>query len=503
MQTDEKIDFAVESSQDVDDEESEFMCSLHTKKKKKRNNLSSDDEDIVARHGEDTQIVSTPASSQKSTVSLHTVRNTAEHLEQSKPDQKQRLVCGKTSVSALKSKFSRKLNKDILKHHRTMHLFKQAEEEKYKQQLETEVAEASEPADLSAYENNIFDISSDLRKVTSKMPQLVKPPTTVKVRTTCLRRERIEKELTSSVKSNVRTMAVTKSKNQYTTAVFQNSILTWDPVWLEQGKDELDITTELQSVPYSFDYYDDYMRVFWPLLLLETWCHLRKDWDDQQYSPTVYIVDNVDQHKTIGKCCQLRCSYYEEDSSTKRKYLGCPSEDDLLILKFQSNGNEIKAFGIVEDIEKIWLSRTKTKGKPASGRKYGHYTLCIKLEQISNLKMFKSVSVTRITSLTNVFRKWNGMIGFQNSLLAKDILKPYRKKTYNLLEDKINRTPRLAKLNANQFQAASTVTRSVLSQFVIPRIFLLQGPPGTGKSYTLKTIVTHLLQVNICKYILI
>ena len=52
------------------------------------------------------------------------------------------------------------------------------------------------------------------------------------------------------------------------------------------------------------------------------------------------------------------------------------------------------------------------------------------------------------------------------------------------------------KLNPFQFEIVSNATQATSEPYPIPKICLLQGPPGTGKSYTVKTIITHLLQVS-------
>ena len=122
------------------------------------------------------------------------------------------------------------------------------------------------------YENQVFDITSNFQRQTS---QESRPPLKKKTKTTVcvsshkeLRRERLEKDLCSSTTRptvqaknkipskphHIVTVPPPKlpemvPKHKYTTDLFYNSILVWDPVWLEQGKDELELSTKLNSVP--------------------------------------------------------------------------------------------------------------------------------------------------------------------------------------------------------------------------------------------------------------
>ncbi|XP_057315137.1 uncharacterized protein LOC130656324 [Hydractinia symbiolongicarpus] len=374
----------------------------------------------------------------------------------------------KVNVKTVK-KFKLKLDKNLLHHHKTKHLLQKAVEEKESKNINKE-------EDIGVFKMN-ENVEPPKKQRKSSFPQ----------RSTKLRRELIEKDLTNqAVRANVVSLPDMRVRMQYNLASFHQSILGWKADWLIKNNNEFDIKATLDAVPLSFETYDSYVKVFWPLMLLETWSQLKRDWEDLTHKTVPYVIDGIDERKSLGKICHIRCCYYEENPG-KLKYDGCPSEDDLLFVEFDKSDDKQQAFAIVDRIEKIWVNN--------ASKRYGLYTLSLKLSAIPNLQKNQYVSVTKITSLVTVFRQWNAIIGFQRSLLAKDILKPFREKTFKLNETKIEKTSRLNKLNQSQLQAVSTVCRAVLeTEFPIPRIVMLQGPPGTGKSYTVKALITHLLQ---------
>lgn len=375
----------------------------------------------------------------------------------------------KLNVKTIK-KLKLKLDKNLLHHHKTKHLLQKAVEEK-----EDSGSKNKEEGRAVFKINENVEPPKKQRK--SSFPQ----------RSTKLRRELIEKDLTNqAVRANVVSLPDMRVRMQYNLASFHQSILGWKADWLIKKNSEFDIKADIDSVPLSFDTYDSYVKVFWPLMLLETWSQLKRDWEDSTHKTVPYVIDGIDERKSMGKICHIRCCYYEENPG-KLKYDGCPSEHDLLFVDFDKSDDKQQAFAIVDKIEKIWVNN--------ASKRYGLYTLSLKLSAIPNVQKNQYVNVTKITSLVTVFRQWNAIIGFQRSLLAKDILKPFREKTFKLNEAKIEKTLRLNKLNESQLQAVSTVCRAVLeTEFPIPRIVMLQGPPGTGKSYTVKTLITHLLQ---------
>ena len=361
------------------------------------------------------------------------------------------------------------------------------------------------------YENQLFDITSKFQK--TKPSDGVEPPPAkrkrpaIRIPQKTSRRERLEKDICSPTLPNPASskrkaaaatplpkppapslppppLPETSSKHKYTVDLFHNSILVWDPTWLEQGRDELEISAKLNSVPFSYDSFDDYMKINWPLMLLETWAQLRRDWEEQlkNTSRQAYRIESFEEKPNV-KISALRCTYEVPVMKDNPRHSIGIFEQDLVSLSF--NDGQYKVFGIVDSIEKGLKKNRKIK----------MYTLTMLTKNEASLKHFKSVIVVRVTSLTTVLRQWYALIKFQNSLLCKDILKPFRPATYSTREPLIARTNRLTKLNQDQFKAVSSAVQAVKSPFGIPKICLIQGPPGTGKSYTVKTIITHLAQV--------
>jgi len=360
------------------------------------------------------------------------------------------------------------------------------------------------------YENQLFDITSNFQKLKqtdSSEPPAKKKRPSIRIPQKTSRRERLEKELCSPTLLNPGSLSKrkaittiskplvpslpppslpeTSSKHRYTVDLFHNSILIWDPNWLEQGRDELEISAKLNAVPFSYDSFDHYIKINWPLMLLETWAQLRRDWEEQlqKASRQAYRVESFEEKPNV-KISALRCTYETLVTKDNRQHSIGIFEHDLVSLSF--NEGQYKLFGIVDTIEKGFRKNKKIK----------MYALTILTKNETSHKYFKSVIVTRVTSLTTVLRQWYALIKFQNSLLCKDILKPFRYATYSTRDPLIARTNRLSKLNQDQFKAVSSAVQAAKSPYGIPKICLIQGPPGTGKSYTVKTIITHLAQVS-------
>ena len=317
----------------------------------------------------------------------------------------------------------------------------------------------------------------------------------VRQRSSVLRRERIENDLSLFVKPSTRALPNMKTSFKYNLPVFTDCILNWQVEWLEKRRDELVIDTQIDSVPFTFESYDCYMKTFWHLMLLETWAQIVKEWCE--VNKTVVLCIKNAEKSSIGTSLDcLVCSIYDEEN----KWAQLPVEDDLLYLKFGNQQGGAKRFGIVIKIEKAWIPGTqKSNPKNQTRQKiFKLYTVLVRVKDPETLsRCYSSVAATRITSMTTVFRQWNGLIAFPSSLLAPDILKPFRESTYWSYKNVIAKTERLIKLNPFQFEIVSNATQATSEPYPIPKICLLQGPPGTGKSYTVKTIITHLLQVNI------
>ena len=308
-----------------------------------------------------------------------------------------------------------------------------------------------------------------------------------------LRRERIEKDLSLFVKPSTRALPNMKTTLKYNLPVFTDCILNWQVEWLDKKRDELVIDTQIGSVPFTFESYDCYMKTFWHLMLLETWAQIVKEWCEVNKT-VVLCIKNAEKSGIGTPLDCLVCSIYDEENKLEE----LPVDDDLLYLKFGNQQGGAKRFGIVIKIEKAWVPATqKSNPKNQSQQNYFKlFTVSIRVKDPETLsRCYSSVAATRITSLTTVFRQWNGLIAFPTSLLAPDILKPFREATYCSYKNAITKTERLIKLNPFQFEIVSNATQATSEPYPIPKIGLLQGPPGTGKSYTVKTIVTHLLQV--------
>ena len=360
-----------------------------------------------------------------------------------------------------------------------------------------------ENADL--YQDQVYDIGSKFNTNTDtnnkKLQATTTRKSTVKTFPLSSRRESLEKDLatlpsvakppkksttTAKPASKVYTLPVISPRKTYTIELFQDSILACDPKFLQDGKD-LEVKSQLNSVSSSFDSYDQYVKTFWPLMLLEIWEQLRRDWEVSLHVQKPYIIESYDETKNV-RTRFLRCHHIEMIGRSGKvpSYDKHSIQNDLVLLTYSK---EQKCFGIVQSME--W-----TDQKDNTNQHCRKFTLGVLVKNNCTVESIKHVNIMKLTSLTTVLRQWKAIIGFQSSLLAKDILKPFRQQTYTMRTKLIPRSEELKKLNPDQFQALSSVVSAVEQPYTIPKICLIQGPPGTGKSYTVKKIIAHLLQVE-------
>ena len=156
-------------------------------------------------------------------------------------------------------------------------------------------------------EGIFYDISSNLKDVCKMKSVSTKALPNMKLKSVNLRREKIEKELSNLAEkpSSVISGPDLQSTKSYSLALFHTMLLSWDPSWLESEKYELEIVNKVNPIPIMFECYDNYINVFWPLLLLETWSYLCREWDNIHHSSTDYKLDSVEYVQTNNKSCQL------------------------------------------------------------------------------------------------------------------------------------------------------------------------------------------------------
>ncbi|XP_065069424.1 probable helicase senataxin isoform X2 [Rhopilema esculentum] len=267
-------------------------------------------------------------------------------------------------------------------------------------------------------------------------------------------------------------------------------ILAWHPVWLgNEQEDELSIMLpcEPRTITNRYQSYDDYMMTMWPLVLIEFFAQMIRDYKERDKQPLDYkfksFEPNVNsQNFRIVNCGCLR----EKDSSTRKE----PNEYDLVILR---GGDEYitETFGVVEEVEKTSLRDDEDDSGSFS---FTLVSLKIKVANLQPSVRMSSVQIEVVTSMVSLYRRWEALLGIRRSLLAPDILNPFRKQVFeisanNTASDELGLT-----YNPGQASAIATITSAITEAYPLPKVRLLQGPPGTGKTHTLLGLIKNILK---------
>ncbi|XP_035685869.1 probable helicase senataxin isoform X2 [Branchiostoma floridae] len=272
---------------------------------------------------------------------------------------------------------------------------------------------------------------------------------------------------------------------------FLTCILQWNPQQMEgSSRKELPIPChDLQPIPQMFGSFDDYLKTFTPLLLLETWEMICKEWESANSKGPI-----AKMKLTVGTCFEARCLQLIHTQTLLKKQAPSPSEGDLLVLSSAWRGDLgqeglTQAFGVVEKVTK----------QPNIGGSYDYWklTVCIKVNGTTfPVTEGQTITIQPVTSLVACQRQWSGLTFLHRSLLARDILRPRGPSVFAVDTDPSQRAHVVGRYNPMQRAAIAGAAHSALRPFPLPRICLLQGPPGTGKSHTIVGLVKKIIQAG-------
>jgi len=255
------------------------------------------------------------------------------------------------------------------------------------------------------------------------------------------------------------------------------------PPLLQKASDSL---RELHDKPVNSTYtnLEQYFDVFHPLMLLELWAQMTKEYEQLQKPNRWNILVNditVNNGFTLLTC------------STTVDNLGMsPRESDLVVLKFTGKTKKPPLLGIVENVQQR-RDRHQT---------VYNFTLCVRAKSVKTIMLDKTkVAMERVHSLWLLFKqlKIHGRLSF--SPLCQVILSISKpgERTFKFIQKEpgfevdplLNPSQRTAVVSV-----AVTMVEAPMHE---PRIALIQGPPGTGKSHVIVQIVKSMIQQHLIK----
>ncbi|XP_012056659.1 PREDICTED: uncharacterized ATP-dependent helicase C29A10.10c [Atta cephalotes] len=291
-------------------------------------------------------------------------------------------------------------------------------------------------------------------------------------------------------------------------------IFMWNPVWLEEQRylkcdPPIISENELQAMKLLYDSYEQYYEVAMPLLLLEMWCIMTKDFEMiqknmQRTTVMCSIVENSITHTPIPSTnlfltkLTLEVLVNKEDFNRQNH----PIYGDLVYLEYVKNqhGKQIfhKIFAYVINMQQHMIipgstyynSDLKNYVKdPYTIIKYSVWTRPLEHIIVNRVQRLRTV-----TYLRSNIRMVQALQYLPHSPLSKLIVNP-KIEDYQLppLNEHFTSSSLVTKedLNSKQLEAVFRVTNAVIKKEA--KLCFIQGPPGTGKSKVIVNLVTQIL----------
>lgn len=309
-------------------------------------------------------------------------------------------------------------------------------------------------------------------------------------------------------KRPVNVMEFNVKLNEFLARIFQ-----WNPIWLEEQQ-YLNISApvvrndEIHPMVTHYKTYDDYYNIIAPLLLLETWYSITKEFQNMEQSskrPTLMcsIVENSVQRNTVSANVVLTTLMLEVLATKEDIHRQtCPVFGDLVFFEYVKNHEKgqtfHKIFAYVTNVhETILTPHTRYNKDLRIYVKNPHslLTYTMKTKPLdSNIPVNRVQRLRTVTYLRPSLRLVQALQYLPYSPLLQLILNPkielYQLPAVSGLETLITED----KLNEKQLEAVHKVTEAVVQKDA--KLCFIQGPPGTGKSKVIVNIVTQVLYGN-------
>lgn len=294
-------------------------------------------------------------------------------------------------------------------------------------------------------------------------------------------------------------------------------IFMWNPVWLEEQrylKQEPPIVSEneLQAMRLSYDSYRQYYEIAMPLLLLEIWRTMTKDFETiqknmQRATMMCSIVENSITHTPIPSTNLFLTTLTLEvlinkDDMNKQTH---PIYGDLVYLEYVANVNDKqifhKIFGYITNMQHMIITDFTLYNRDLRNyvkNPYSVITYTLLTRPLEhNIPVNRVQRVRTVTYLRANIRMVQALQYLPHSALLNPIVTP-KVENYQLspLNEQYASSSLVTKdnLNPKQLEAVFKVTDAVLKKEA--KLCFIQGPPGTGKSKVIVNLVTQILYGN-------
>ncbi|KAL6432141.1 hypothetical protein ACFW04_006688 [Cataglyphis niger] len=288
-------------------------------------------------------------------------------------------------------------------------------------------------------------------------------------------------------------------------------ILQWNPVWLEEQRSLKTLPPivsqcELQTMRFSYDSCKQYYEIMMPLLLLEIWCAMTKEFEEKNKQRDTMICSVVENPTFTSISTSLFLTTLKLETLVQKKDFEkrhYPIYGDLVCFEYSStnvqHGKQIvKTFAYVTNVQQTIITDFTHYNQDL--KKYVKnpyalitYTLFMRPLQ-HNIFVNRVQRIRTIMYLRANIRMVQALQYLPQSPLSKSILNPkIEEYQLPLIDQHFTRSSLITEddLNPNQMEAVFRITKTVLKKEA--KVCLIQGPPGTGKSKVIANLVTQIL----------
>ncbi|XP_017883205.1 uncharacterized protein LOC108626822 [Ceratina calcarata] len=287
-------------------------------------------------------------------------------------------------------------------------------------------------------------------------------------------------------------------------------IFFWSPVWLEEQKrlkttpPVINVDKELNQMLTSYRAYEEYYRTITPLLLIEIWCGITKEYQSEQICRRTFvcsIVENSVSRVTLShNICFTSLMIALLVSKEDMRLTTHPVYGDLVMIEYAYNHEKKgqsfhRVFGFVTQVDSRPLtSQTRFNKALLQHEKNAHalntYTVLTR-PLTNNILVNRFIRLRTVSYLRSTLRMVKALQYLPNSPLMNQILSP--KLDMYKLPDVISAEPLVTedKLNQKQMEAVVKITQAVVQKE--SKLCLIHGPPGTGKSRVIVNIIMQIL----------
>ena len=316
--------------------------------------------------------------------------------------------------------------------------------------------------------------------------------------------------------------------DKITTDDILRKILSWNPLWLEEQKKHgsnepppVHQPWQLIPVTSTFSSWQEYRRIFLPLMLQELWSVISKDYEERKCQRGAIMPVSLQRiyQDHPGQFNTARCLAVISEQQVRREFLteGTLVKLDVsydfitsdgkkgrkiqpsfaFIYSQQRTRRDDKSLGEA-DRESIRMLQTKTK---AVGDHVVFLTLRLKQHlampggsQLAN----RPVTLHCLARIRPELRKFTALLELPQCRLFASIISPSQqlvqvRSAGSNLHAFAQGLHSLSNLNQLQREIIVQVSQACVLDRDVPRISLVQGPPGTGKSSTIAGLILQIL----------